>query len=258
MIPCSNTCTVKVDICLTRFSFVSFRFVKRAQKESEPLQKASSQCCVFVFRVQSWPFVRETTETQCFWPGCARPMSSGGYTLETCITVQITCQATFWLYTKKGQNIVTARRVAWQKDRVMFMQPSEVVRSNTAGWGCSACQRLQLWIQHRRLSSHTSDWWDWTNPLVCNLPWLKYCVECVCSHFLTVSKSLVFTPVTRYTALHYILLIEKSQNTCKQQNWRLRFSYLLFLPTRDLAIASGWAVCFSNGMMETQITVEKC
>lgn len=161
------------DVCSTRF-FLLFGFVlssehkRKANRCKKPCHNVVFLCCS-----QSWPFVRETTETQCFWPGWALPMSSGGFTWETCIPLLVTCPATFWLCTKKGQNLVTAQGAAWQKDKVTNRQPSEVVRSEPAGWGCSVCQRLQLWIQHHRLSSHTSDWWDWTNPLVCNLPWLR-------------------------------------------------------------------------------------
>lgn len=106
-------------------------------------------------------------------------MHSGGFTWEICISVLTPCQATFWMCTGKGKNMVTAQRVAGQGDRVLYSRHSDLLKSNTAGWGRSACQQLQLWIQHRRPSSHTSDWCDWTNLLVCNLHWLKWCFVCL-------------------------------------------------------------------------------
>lgn len=169
---------LKWRVCVTGF-FVLFSFVKPAQRESELFQKSLSQCCVCVslcFVLQSWPFVGDTAETQCFWPSWALPMHSGGFTWEICISALNSCRATFWMCPEKGPNMGTAQRVTGQEDSVMCTQHSDLLRSNTAGRGRSACQQLQLWIQHQRLSSHTSDWWDWTNLLVCNLHWLKWCV----------------------------------------------------------------------------------
>lgn len=189
-------------------------------------------CVCFVW--QSWPFVGETAERQCFWPSWALPMHSGGFTWDICISVLTPCQATFWMCTGKGKNMVTAQRVAGQEDRVLYARHSDLLRPNTAGRGRSACQQLQLWIQHRRLSSHTSDWWDWTNLLVCNLHWLKWCFVCLLpfsDHF----QIFIFYPSHQWCCLErWIIRLKDSKLQTK--NKTLSFSFLLFFLTRDLSV----------------------
>lgn len=115
--------------------------------------------------------LRETPCSQPSWPAGWLWLPWGGFTMGLVTPVFTRCRTASFTWTEGGLDMASTRIPAcWGEcftARVQSAHRSDCVKHSTMGEDHSVYRLLQLWIQHQRLSSHTSDWWGWTNLLVC-------------------------------------------------------------------------------------------
>lgn len=136
-------------------------------------------CFVFCVQGWRWPLRRQRQcQTDFRDPPCSQLgwaagwlwPSWGGFTMEPTLVFTL-CHSASSIRKGRGLNTESTQTLACLKEcftaRVQSAHHSDLVKLRNMGRDHSVYQLLPLWIQPQRPSSHTSDWWGWTNPLVC-------------------------------------------------------------------------------------------